>query len=316
MVRDSIGKSFLVLFFKKERFLPTLSTVARASSARQTARMIVARTRTDLIDALEALRAAHGGIALVPTMGALHAGHLALLGHARAHAGAVAVSIFVNPTQFGPGEDFARYPRETEADLERLRGAGCDLAWLPQVADIYPEGDATVIDVGGPALQWEGAHRPGHFRGVATVVAKLFGNVQPDAAVFGEKDWQQLQVINRIVADLRLAVRVAGALVVREADGLAMSSRNRFLTESQRARAPALYAALCDVRAALAQGAPSPKVLAEARAQLGAQGFGVDYLVLVQGSTLIEIDVPAPGARLIAAAKLGDVRLLDNIAAT
>jgi len=273
--------------------------------------MIVARTREELTTALNTLRAAHGGIALVPTMGALHAGHLALLAHARGQAGGVVVSIFVNPTQFGPSEDFARYPRETEADLARLAAAGCDLAWLPLPADIYPAGDATIIDVGGPALRWEGAHRPGHFRGVATVVAKLFGHVRPDAAVFGEKDWQQLQVIHRMVVDLMLPVRVVGAPVVREPDGLAMSSRNRFLTESQRALAPALYAALCGARAQLANGA---QVLAEVRAGLNAQGFSVDYLALVEGASLIETSAPVRGARLIAAARLGDVRLLDNIA--
>ena len=187
------------------------------------------------------LRRSHGGIALVPTMGALHAGHLALLDVARQACPAVAASIFVNPTQFAPHEDFTRYPREEDADLAKLRDAGCNLVWLPGVAEMYPPGDSTFIDTQGPALGWEGDVRPGHFRGVATVVAKLFGQVRPDAGVFGEKDWQQLQVIRRMAADLALPVQVIGAAIVREADGLAMSSRNRFLTQAERAAAPALY---------------------------------------------------------------------------
>lgn len=299
--------------------------------------MLIARTRAELQDALARLgRGAAGGgpspaplsapdlapssapglapsLALVPTMGALHAGHVSLLDVARRHADRVAATIFVNPTQFGPNEDFSRYPREEAADLEKLRAAGCDLAWLPEVADIYPPGDATMIDVAGPALGWEGAKRPGHFRGVATVVAKLFGAVRPDAAVFGEKDWQQLQVIRRFTADLGLPVRIVGGPIVREADGLAMSSRNRFLLPAERAEAPLLHRVLLSVRAALARGTSAQNALLAGRAQLADASFDVDYLALVDGATLVETDRPVSGARIILAARLGSVRLLDNL---
>ncbi len=277
--------------------------------------MFITRTRAELTDAVSALRQSHGGVALVPTMGALHAGHLALLDVARGVCPAVAVSIFVNPTQFAPNEDFNRYPREEEADLEKLRSAGCDLVWLPGVEDMYPHGDSTLIDTAGPSHGWEGAIRPGHFRGVATVVAKLFGQVRPDAGIFGEKDWQQLQVIRRMVTDLVLPVRVIGAPIVREPDGLAMSSRNRFLTEAERAQAPVLYTALNVIRDAMARGTTAADALQAGRANLPAPQFIVDYLALVDGETLVETDVVSPSARLIAAARLGSVRLLDNIAA-
>jgi pantoate--beta-alanine ligase len=277
--------------------------------------MLITRTRAELTDAVSALRQSHGRLALVPTMGALHAGHLALLDAARAVCPAVAVSIFVNPTQFAPTEDFARYPREEAADLDKLRAAGCDLVWLPAVGEMYPPGDSTLIDTAGPAQGWEGAIRPGHFRGVATVVAKLFGQVRPDAGIFGEKDWQQLQVIRRMAADLVLPVRVIGAPIVREADGLAMSSRNRFLTEPERAAAPALYAALTAIRDDMARGATAAEALRAGHAKLPAPQFSIDYLALVEGETLVETDVVTATARLIAAARLGSVRLLDNIAA-
>jgi pantoate--beta-alanine ligase len=200
-------------------------------------------------------------------------------------------------------------------DLAKLDAAGCDLAWLPDVQVMYPPGDATAIEMAGPALGWEGAIRPGHFRGVATVVAKLFGQVRPDAAVFGEKDWQQLQVIARMTADLSLPVRVVGAPVVREADGLAMSSRNRFLTHAERARAPALYEVLCAVRDMMSHGAASGDALAAGLRRLTARSFVPDYLALVENTSLAAIDRPGENARLIAAARLGSVRLLDNIAA-
>jgi pantoate--beta-alanine ligase len=247
-------------------------------------------------------------------MGALHAGHLALLAAARLHARAVAASIFVNPTQFAPTEDFARYPRDEAGDLAKLDEAGCDLAWLPDAAVMYPPGDATAIEMAGPALGWEGALRPGHFRGVATVVAKLFGQVRPDAAVFGEKDWQQLQVIRRMTADMSLPVRVIGAAVVREDDGLAMSSRNRFLTPAERALAPLLYDVLRDMRDAMRRGMMPRAALAAGVQRLAARSFVPDYLALVDNATLVETDRPGEHARLIAAARLGSVRLLDNIA--
>lgn len=270
--------------------------------------MLIARTLAELAAARAALARP---IALVPTMGALHDGHLSLLAIARRH-GAVAASVFVNPAQFGPGEDLARYPRDESADLAALRAARCDLAWLPAAALMYPPDDATRIEVAGPAEGFEGAARPGHFRGVATVVAKLFGQVRPAVAVFGEKDWQQLQVIRRMVADLALPVGIVGAPIVRAADGLALSSRNRFLTAAQRAIAPLLFATLDGVRAALPAGADA--ALAGARAALTQAGFAVDYLALADGTTMRPIGEPRAGARLLAAVRLGDVRLLDNLA--
>jgi pantoate--beta-alanine ligase len=287
--------------------------------------MLIARSRAALRHHLAALRGAPRlgthAIALVPTMGALHEGHLSLIAAARteisgaADQGAVAASIFVNPLQFGANEDLARYPRDEAGDVAKLQRAGCDLLWMPAAADMYPAGDATLIDVAGPALGWEGDVRPGHFRGVATVVGKLFGQVRPDIACFGEKDFQQLQVVRRMVADLALGIRIVGVATLREPDGLAMSSRNRFLTEHERAAAPALHTALQWVRAALRNGEASASVLPAARAKLQDAGFAMDYLALVDGTTLLPIDTAGSDARLIAAGKLGAVRLLDNIAA-
>jgi pantoate--beta-alanine ligase len=273
--------------------------------------MQVVRTRGELDAAVRDLRA--HGLALVPTMGALHDGHLALIEAARAQAGAVAASIFVNPLQFAPHEDLARYPRDEAGDIAKLRAAGCALLWLPSVETMYPPGDATSIEVGGPANGWEGSVRPGHFRGVATVVTKLFGQVRPDIALFGEKDWQQLQVIRRVTEDLGLPVRIVGVPVVRESDGLAMSSRNRFLSASERAAAPALYHALQRISAAVRAGDAVKHTLQQAERMLMQAGFAIDYLAMAAGETLTTLDAPAPGARLIAAARLGDVRLLDNI---
>jgi pantoate--beta-alanine ligase len=278
--------------------------------------MLIARTGQELARATAALRASHPSLALIPTMGALHDGHLSLVHGARALGGATAASIFVNPTQFGAADDLARYPRDETGDLDKLRGAGCHLVWLPSAADLYPPGDATVIEPAGPALGWEGAARPGHFRGVATVVAKLFGHVRPDAAVFGEKDWQQLQVIRRLAADLLLPVSVVGAPVVREADGLAMSSRNRFLTRAERDAAPTLYRALRSAADRIARDEAVADVLRDVRDVVEQAGMRVDYLALVDGESLAAIDRKREGGRLIAAAQLGSVRLLDNLAST
>jgi pantoate--beta-alanine ligase len=277
--------------------------------------MEIARTPVQLRAARAALAAAgRPGLALVPTMGALHEGHLSLIRAARAHGDAVAASIFVNPTQFAPDEDFARYPRDEAADCAMLAAAGCDLVWLPDVTTMYPPGDATIIEGAGPALLWEGAARPGHFRGVATVVAKLFGQVRPDAACFGEKDWQQVQVIRRMVEDLGLPVDIIAAPTWREASGLAMSSRNRYLAATERAAAPALFAALTGARDAICSGAPLGRSIAEGEAALVAAGFTVDYFALVDARTLEPLNDRAGAARLIAAARLGATRLLDNIA--
>ena len=273
--------------------------------------MIVARTPAELAAACAPLRARHARLGFVPTMGALHAGHAALVRAAKAAGGAVAASIFVNPLQFGAAEDLTRYPRDEAGDLAVLAAEGCDLVWLPDVAAMYPPGHATMVDVAGPALGWEGEQRPGHFRGVATVVARLFGQVRPDAAYFGEKDWQQLQVVTRMAADLLLPVQVVGVPTVRDTDGLALSSRNRFLTPAERERASLLPRVLNEAAAALRAGADP---LPAARERLTASGFGVDYLDLVDAWTLRALAAPAPPCRLIAAARLGTVRLLDNVA--
>lgn len=277
--------------------------------------MLIARTLPDLRAACARLRRHAAELALVPTMGALHEGHRALVRAAVASQAATVASIFVNPLQFGPQEDLSRYPRDEAGDLAALQTEGCALAWLPDVATMYPPGEATTINVDGPAERWEGDARPGHFRGVATVCAKLFGQVRPDRAYFGEKDWQQLQVVKRMVADLLLPLQIVGIETVRENDGVAMSSRNRFLTAGQRARAPALIETLRATAAQLTNARAAGGPLKAARAALAAKGFGVDYFALVEGSNLTPAEQAAPGMRLIAAARLGSVRLLDNIAA-
>ncbi len=277
--------------------------------------MHVARTLADLRDATAKLRASAGSVALVPTMGALHNGHRALVRAAVASGAATVTSIFVNPLQFGAAEDLSRYPRDEAGDLAILEACGCALAWLPDVATMYPPGEATTITVTGPAENWEGAARPGHFRGVATVCAKLFGQVRPDRAYFGEKDWQQLIVVRRMVEDLLLPLAVVAVATVRERDGLAMSSRNRFLREMERARATVLYAALTDTAAVLADGRSADGPLAAARKRLTDAGFIVEYFALVEGSTMAALRANKPGARLIAAGRLGSVRLIDNVAA-
>lgn len=277
--------------------------------------MLIARTLPDLRAACAKLRRTADALALVPTMGALHAGHRALVRAGVRAGAATAASIFVNPLQFAPTEDLARYPRDEKGDLAALEAEGCALVWLPSVEEMYPAGEATTISLTGPAEGWEGDARPGHFRGVATVCAKLFGQVRPDRAYFGEKDWQQLQVIKRMVADLHLPLEIIGIETVREADGLALSSRNRFLAVEERALAPSLYRAMQAAARRIAAGEPVPSVLTDARSVLQAQGFGVDYFALVDGPTLTPVDTASPAGRLVAAAKLGTVRLLDNMAA-
>jgi pantoate--beta-alanine ligase len=291
--------------------------------------MLIARTLDELRRHCATLRERFGSLGLVPTMGALHDGHMALVGAAAAgragvvaagHAGTVAAgragivaSIFVNPLQFGPTEDLTRYPRDEAGDLARLEAHGCDLAWLPDVATMYPPADATTISVEGPALRWEGDARPGHFRGVATVCAKLFGQVRPDRAYFGEKDWQQLQVVTRMVADLRLPLQIVGVPTVREPDGLALSSRNRFILPDERGTAARLFAVLQATAQRLSPGGVAEPVLDEARGSLARARFAVDYVALVDGPSLDPLPAARPPARLIAAARLGSVRLIDNV---
>jgi len=276
--------------------------------------MIIARTLADLRAGCASLRTTHRALALVPTMGALHDGHRALVRAAVSSGAAVVASIFVNPLQFGANEDLSRYPRDEAGDLAALEACGCQLAWLPDVSAMYPADDATTIVVTGPAERWEGDARPGHFRGVATVCAKLFGQVRPDRAYFGEKDWQQVQVVSRMVADLHLPLEIIGVPTVREPGGLALSSRNRFLTEDDRQRAPRLHAVLRATTHALAPGGPADAVLADARSELTRAGFAVDYLALVDGPTLLPLSAARSGARLVTAARLGAVRLIDNVA--
>ncbi|RVT96061.1 pantoate--beta-alanine ligase [Rhodovarius crocodyli] len=276
--------------------------------------METCRTLEGLRAATAKLRAEGRRIALVPTMGALHDGHIALVAAAREHADAVITSIFVNPLQFNPNEDLSRYPRDEQGDLAKLRAAGCDIAWLPEVKVMYPPGAATVIDVAGPTAGWEGDARPGHFRGVATVCAKLFLQTGAEVAAFGEKDWQQLQVVTRMAADLDIPIRILPVPTVREADGIAMSSRNRFLTDAERAHAPRLIEAMRRAAEAIATGAPVAATLAAETETLKAQGFEPDYLALIDGPTLKPLQAIKPGPmRLIAAARLGSIRLLDNI---
>ncbi len=277
--------------------------------------MLIARTLPDLRAACAHLRRTAGSLALVPTMGALHLGHRTLVRAALASGAATVASIFVNPLQFGPTEDLSRYPRDEAGDLAALQAEGCALAWLPDGATMYPAGDATTISVDGPADGWEGTIRPGHFRGVATVCAKLFGQVRPDRAYFGEKDWQQLQVVRRMATDLLLPLDIVGIETVREPDGLAMSSRNRFLSPTERQTAAGLIGVLRATAASVAARRDAAEPLAHARRTLADQGFAVDYLALVDGPSLMETGRSGPGVRLIAAATLGSVRLLDNIPA-
>jgi pantoate--beta-alanine ligase len=271
------------------------------------------RTLAALQRACQGLRQRFGALALVPTMGALHDGHKALVRAALTTGAAVIASIFVNPLQFHSDQDLSRYPRDETGDLIALEASGCHLVWLPDVGVMYPSGDATTIDVRGPAEPWEGVARPEHFRGVATVCAKLFGQVRPNRAFFGEKDWQQLQVVRRMVADLHLQVEIVSVPTVREETGLALSSRNRFLTAQERALAPRLYSVLTAARHALARDEPSDAVLAVARRTLVGAGFSVDYLALVDGSTMQALAAPLTGSRVILAARLGSVRLIDNL---
>jgi pantoate--beta-alanine ligase len=256
----------------------------------------------------------NGSVALVPTMGALHAGHLELVAEARRRADKVAATIFVNPKQFGANEDFGRYPRQEGADARLLEEGGCDLLWLPSVADIYPEGFSTKVSVARISERWEGAARPGHFDGVATVVAKLLLSVRPDVAVFGQKDFQQLAVIRQMVRDLSIPVEIVGLPTIREEDGLARSSRNAYLSEDERARAVALPSALNYARDAIRNGDPVHLVLDTARKMLIEAGFSrIDYLALVDAATLEPMEQARGEMRLIAAAAMGSTRLIDNL---
>ncbi|MCW4153595.1 pantoate--beta-alanine ligase [Halomonas sp. 18H] len=267
-----------------------------------------------LRDALHSHRRAGQRIGLVPTMGNLHDGHLALVAAARQHADIVVASIFVNPTQFGPGEDLEAYPRTLEADCARLREAGCDLVFVPDERTLYPRGGQRQTRVSVPEVSQGlcGGSRPGHFDGVATIVTMLFNLVQPDLACFGEKDYQQLAVIRRLVEDLHLPIEIIGVPIVRDADGLAMSSRNGYLTTDQRRTAPHLQQTLRELGDALEAGAEVSATLQEGRQRLCEAGFEPDYLEL-RAADLSESNASAGDAVLLAAAWLGSTRLIDNL---
>ena len=276
--------------------------------------MQIIRTIGDLAPALAVWRGAGEKIALVPTMGALHAGHMALVDAARAATDRVVASIFVNPLQFGPNEDLDRYPRQEAEDARLLKRHGCDLIWMPTADELYPPGFATTVSVAGVSERWDGAARPGHFDGVATVVAKLFTAVRPDLAFFGEKDFQQLAVIRRMTADLGLGVAIHGVPTVRDVDGLALSSRNAYLTAYERGRALALPQGLEQARRAILAGELVGHAIEEAKRGLREAGFGkIDYVALVDSATLEPLEKPQGEMRLIAAAVIGGTRLIDNI---
>ena len=273
----------------------------------------IVRTVDDLRQRLAKWRKASETIALVPTMGALHEGHLSLLTLAKSRCDRVVVSIFVNPIQFGPREDFNLYPRDETGDLAKLGKAGADLVFAPDTAEMYPQGFSTHIGVGDLTEDLCGAARPNHFDGVATVVAKLLMQCSPDIAVFGEKDYQQLLVIKRLVRDLNVPVEIVGAPIVREADGLALSSRNAYLSPSERKTAPLLYQTISAVAADLAQSRGCDDAVVAARFKLDAAGFRVDYVAVRDPDTLKRLSGPVQRARVLAAAYLGKTRLIDNV---
>lgn len=279
--------------------------------------MITRHAIAELRAQLAAWRAAGQRIALVPTMGNLHRGHLRLVEQAQMQADRVVASIFVNPLQFGPNEDFERYPRTLAADQASLQDAGVDLLFAPSVAEMYPHGRETLssVHVPGVSEDLDGAHRPGHFDGVATVVSILFNIVQPDVALFGEKDYQQLAVIRQMVRDLHLPIEIVGVPTQRDADGLALSSRNQYLSPEERTRAPALHAALQAVAAALDEGRRDFESISEEQCKvLANKGFDVQYLAIRRPDLGLP-DATTQRFVVLVAAKLGRTRLIDNIQA-
>ncbi len=278
-------------------------------------KLAVVRSVAELRRRVRAWRRAGETVALVPTMGALHAGHLALVTRARELCDRVVASLFVNPTQFGPDEDFARYPRDESGDAAKLVAARCDLLYAPPLEEMYPQGFSTSIGAGALAAGQCGRFRPGHFSGVATVVTKLLQQAQADVACFGEKDWQQLQVIRRVVRDLDIAVRIEGVPIVREADGLALSSRNAYLSPAERAAAPALQRTLRDIARRIERGEASVAAALEAAVgELGRAGFTkIDYVEAVEAETLAPLARADRPGRILAAAWLGRTRLIDNV---
>jgi pantoate--beta-alanine ligase len=290
-----------------------------AKSSRDATGLRTVRTVADLREAVRGWRREGHSVGLVPTMGAIHDGHLSLVRALLNRCDRIVVSLFVNPTQFGPNEDIATYPANEELDAARLASAGVDLLYAPCVAEMYPDGFATTVTVSGISAGLCGTFRPGHFAGVATVVSKLLLQAEPDIAIFGEKDYQQLQVVRRLVRDLDIPSSIVGVPTVRESDGLALSSRNAYLSPAERAIAPVLNRTLHRVAARLRAGDAAREAAEWGRRELAAAGFGpVDYLEVRDSDTLAPIEgALAPGrkARLLAAAFLGKTRLIDNIAA-
>lgn len=290
--------------------------MTRSSSRSKPRRPKVIRTVAALSRTLAQWRARGERIALVPTMGALHAGHLALVKRAQRRADRVIASIFVNPAQFAPHEDLNTYPRTFAADVAALASLGTDLVWAPSVETMYPDGFATRIVPGGPATAGlEDASRPHFFAGVATVVGKLLIQCEPDIAVFGEKDYQQLKVVTQLARDLDLKTRIVGVATVRDVDGLALSSRNAYLSPAERAAAPVLHRVLMDCAERIAARQPIAAVLSQGRAAIARAGFVVDYLEARQAETLAPAASPADAPlRLLVAARIGKTRLIDNVA--
>ncbi len=281
--------------------------------ANNTSTLIAVRDVDSLRRRVKAWRREGKSVALVPTMGALHKGHLTLMDTARKMADCVIASLFVNPKQFGPNEDFTAYPRQENADFELLNSAGVHLLFAPDVNVMYPAGFSTNVQVTGVSGVLDGAHRPGHFDGVSTVVVKLLLQILPDIALFGEKDYQQLVLIRRLVADLNIPVDIIGVPTVREADGLALSSRNAYLTPEERAKAPALHATLTAAAKSIADGGDIAAVVAAAAATLLEKGFRqVDYVEARNADTLAPLGPREPG-RVLAAAFMGRARLIDNV---
>jgi pantoate--beta-alanine ligase len=273
----------------------------------------IVRTVADLRAQVAQYRRGGASIGLVPTMGALHDGHLTLVRSAKLDNGRVIATIFVNPKQFGPTEDLARYPRDEAADVALLREVGADLLFAPDVGEIYPDGFSTSVSVGGISQYLEGVSRPQFFNGVATVVAKLLLQAAPDRAYFGEKDFQQLQVVRRMVRDLNIPVAIVAVPTIREADGLAMSSRNRYLSAAQRKMAGALPQIMHDTVAELRSGLVAAPIIANAKGRLHKAGFDrVDYLELCDEATLAPIPIARAPSRLFVAAYMGATRLIDN----
>lgn len=293
-----------------------MADLARIPSHYETLRRV--SEPTELRSAIRDWRDRGLRIAFVPTMGALHAGHLSLVARALETADRVVASIFVNPTQFGPGEDLSSYPRSVDSDCAQLQEAGCHLVFLPTVETIYPPGGSTFVEVEGPSKGFEGAERPGHFRGVATVVLKLFNLVMPDAAIFGEKDAQQLAVVRQMARDLHLPIEIVGAPIVREADGLALSSRNVYLDADQRKASRVLSRALAQAESAVQAGERDPRALeSRVRSELDREPAGqTDYVAVVDGASFEPLtDLSGFHGRLVIASafRLGRTRLLDNL---